>query len=129
MTEKDLKNYKLPAHLRKKDGYWHMIIEAKNPKTGKIIRHSQSTKLKVVEKTRRKSEENETEARIQLKKFQKKWSDYYFSGENKEENSQEILFTDYLENWLYSIKANVEPYTFRNYKMIIERKVIPYFIN
>ena len=88
MTEKDLKNYKLPAHLRKKDGYWHVIIEAKHPITKEKIRHSQSTKLKVIEKTRRKSEENETEARIQLKKFQKKWSDYYFSGvrENEVEN-------------------------------------------
>ena len=71
MTEKDLTNYKLPAHLRKKDGYWHMIIEAKNPKTGKIIRHSQSTKLKVVEKTKKKTDNNEYEAKTQLKEFQK----------------------------------------------------------
>lgn len=129
MTEKELKNYKLPTHLRKKDGYWHMIIDAKHPITKEIVRHSKSTKIKAIGKTKKETENNEFEARKQLKEFQKKWSDYYFSGENKEENSQEILFTDYLENWLYSIKANVEPYTFRNYKMIIERKVIPYFIN
>ena len=41
--------------------------------------------------------------------------------------TNEILFTDYLSNWLYSIKAKVEPYTFRNYKMIIEKTIIPYF--
>ena len=126
MTEKDLKNYKLPAHLRKKDGYWHVIIEAKHPITKEKIRHSQSTKLKVIEKTRRKSEENETEARIQLKKFQKKWSDYYFSGvrENEVEN---IFFTDYLKNWLNSIKSGLQPSTVRGYSTNIEKTVIPYF--
>ena len=126
MTEKDLKNYKLPAHLRKKDGYWHVIIEAKHPITKEKIRHSQSTKLKVIEKTRRKSEENETEARIQLKKFQKKWSDYYFSGvrENEVEN---IFFTDYLKNWLNSIKSRLQPSTVRGYSTNIEKTVIPYF--
>lgn len=127
MDEKDLKDYKLPAHLRKKDGYWHMIIEAKNPKNGKIIRHSKSTKIKVLGKTKKETENNEYEAKTQLKEFQKKWSDYYFSEKKEEKDSQEILFTDYLHNWLLSIKANVEPYTFRNYKFIIERKVIPYF--
>lgn len=126
MTEKNLTNYKLPAHLRKKDGYWHMIIEAKNPKTGKIIRHSQSTKLKVVEKTKKKTDNNEYEAKTQLKEFQKKWSNYYF-GEKKEENSQDILFTDYLKDWLYSVKEELEPYTFKNYRLIVEKRIVPYF--
>ena len=83
MTEKELKNYKLPAHLRKKDGYWHMIIEAKHPKTGEFIRHSKTTKLKAVGKTKRETENNEFEAKTKLKEFQKKWSDYYFSISRK----------------------------------------------
>ena len=128
MEEKELQNYKLPAHLRKKDGYWHKVIEAKNPKTGEMIRHSQTTKIKVEGRTKKETDDNETEARIQLKEFQKKWNKYYFK-EKREENSQDILFTDYLESWLLSIKPNVEPYTYRNYKFIIERKVIPYFKN
>ena len=128
MEEKKLENHELPAHLRPKDNYWHMVIDAKHPKTGEIIRHSKSTKIKVVGKTKRETEDNETEARILLKEFRKKWTKYYFN-EKREENSQEILFTDYLESWLLAIKPNVEPYTYRNYKFIIERKVIPYFKN
>lgn len=127
MEEKDLKNYKLPVRLCKKDGYWHMIIEATHPITKEKIRHSESTKLKIIEKTKRKSEENEIEARIKLKEFQSKWSKYHFNKELEKEKAQEILFVDYLKDWLYSLERDVEPYTFRNYKMIIERKVIPYF--
>lgn len=129
MGEQDLKNYNFPARLRKKDGIWHLIIEAKHPITKEIIRHSKSTKIKVIGKTKKETENNEFEARIQLKEFQKKWSDYYFTEKKEGKNSQDILFTNYLEKWLYSVKSNVEPYTFRNYKMIIERKVIPYFTN
>ena len=123
MTEKELKNYKLPAHLRKKDGYWHMIIEAKHPKTGEFIRHSKTTKLKAVGKTKRETENNEFEAKTKLKEFQKKWSDYYFSisSKNKVEN---ILFSEYLLNWIED--QEIGSYTRRNYRFIA-KNIINFF--
>lgn len=126
MQEKiDIKNYLLPGRLRKKDGYWHVIIDAANPLTKEKIRHSQSTKIRVEGKNKTETKENERRAGVILSDFRKKWSNYYFNEEK--ENNQEILFVDYLRDWLYSVKGEVEPYTFKNYRMIVEKKVVPYF--
>lgn len=126
MQEKiDIKNYLLPGRLRKKDGYWHVRIDAANPLTKEKIRHSQSTKIRVEGKNKTETKENERRAGVILSDFRKKWSNYYFNEEK--ENNQEILFVDYLRDWLYSVKGEVEPYTFKNYRMIVEKKVVPYF--
>ena len=80
MTEKiNLNNYLLPGRIRKKDGYYHLIIDTVHPITKEKIRHSESTKLKVIEESKRKNLENENEARYRLKLFREKWSRYYFS--------------------------------------------------
>lgn len=125
MTEKELQNYLLPVRLRGKDGYWHMLIESKHPITKEIIRHSESTKIRIIGKNQAETKNNKINASAKLLEFQKKWSDYHFKG--VQEMTNDILFTDYLSNWLYSMKATVEPYTFKNYKMIVEKSIIPYF--
>ena len=56
MTEKiNLNNYLLPGRIRKKDGYYHLIIDTIHPIKKKKIRHSESTKLKVIEESKRKN--------------------------------------------------------------------------
>ena len=126
MTEKiNLKNYLLPGRIRKKDGYYHLIIDTIHPITKEKIRHSESTKLKVIEESKRKNLENENEAKYRLKLFREKWSKFYFSDSKNE--VEDIYFTDYLKQWLNSIKAGLEPNTVRGYTMNIERKIIPYF--
>ena len=126
MTEKiNLKNYLLPGRIRKKDGYYHLIIDTIHPITKEKIRHSESTKLKVIEERKRKNSKNEDEAKYRLKLFREKWSKFYFSDSKNE--TKDIYFTDYLKQWLNSIKAGLEPNTVRGYTMNIERKIIPYF--
>ena len=126
MTEKiNLKNYLLPGRIRKKDGYYHLIIDTIHPITKEKIRHSESTKLKVIEERKRKNSKNEDEAKYRLKLFREKWSKFYFSDSKNE--TEDIYFTDYLKQWLNSIKAGLEPNTVRGYTMNIERKIIPYF--
>ena len=126
MTEKiNLKNYLLPGRIRKKDGYYHLIIDTIHPITKEKIRHSESTKLKVIEESKRKNLENENEAKYRLRLFREKWSKFYFSDSKNE--TEDIYFTDYLKQWLNSIKAGLEPNTVRGYTMNIERKIIPYF--
>ena len=126
MTEKiNLKNYLLPGRIRKKDGYYHLIIDTIHPITKEKIRHSESTKLKVIEERKRKNSKNEDEAKYRLKLFREKWSKFYFSDSKNE--VEDIYFTDYLKQWLNSIKAGLEPNTVRGYTMNIERKIIPYF--
>ena len=126
MTEKiNLNNYLLPGRIRKKDGYYHLIIDTVHPITKEKIRHSESTKLKVIEERKRKNSKNEDEAKYRLKLFREKWSKFYFSDSKNE--VEDIYFTDYLKQWLNSIKAGLEPNTVRGYTMNIERKIIPYF--
>lgn len=118
----DLKNFILPGRLRKKDGYYHMIIDTKHPVTGEVIRHSSSTKLKVNDLNKTKSNENLEKAYNMLTKFRKKWTYYYLKEKN-----EEIYFVDYLRKWLSLTKPNVENSTYRTYKLILERRIIPYF--
>ena len=126
MIEKiNLKIYLLPGRIRKKDGYYHLIIDTIHPITKEKIRHSESTKLKVIEESKRKNLENENEAKYRLRLFREKWSKFYFSDSKNE--VEDIYFTDYLKQWLNSIKAGLEPNTVRGYTMNIERKIIPYF--
>ena len=119
MTEKiNLNNYLLPGRIRKKDGYYHLIIDTVHPITKEKIRHSESTKLKVIEESKRKNLENENEARYRLKLFREKWSRYYFS-ESKENETDNIYFTDYLSKWLKSIKYGLQPDTIRSYTCLL----------
>ena len=126
MTEKiNLNNYLLPGRIRKKDGYYHLIIDTVHPITKEKIRHSESTKLKVIEESKRKNLENENEAKYRLKLFREKWSKYhFFDSKDKTEN---IYFTDYLEKWLNNIKFGLQPSTIRGYSTNIESAIIPYF--
>ncbi|WP_300392179.1 tyrosine-type recombinase/integrase [Fusobacterium sp.] len=127
MEEKNYsKNYLFPGRIRKKDGYYHLIIDTVHPVTKEKIRHSESTKLKVIAETKRKSLENEKEAMYKLQLFREKWSEYHFLN-LKKSNAKYIYFTDYLKDWLNSIKSGLEPNTVRNYTLNIERKIIPYF--
>lgn len=126
MQEKiDIKNYLLPGRIRKKDGYYHLIIDTIHPITREKIRHSESTKLKVIEESKRKNLENENEAKYRLKLFREKWSKYHFS--DSKDKTENIYFTDYLEKWLNNIKFGLQPSTIRGYSTNIESSIIPYF--
>ena len=126
MQEKiDIKNYLLPGRIRKKDGYYHLVIDTIHPITREKIRHSESTKLKVIEESKRKNLENENEAKYRLKLFREKWSKYHFS--NSKDKTENIYFTDYLEKWLNNIKFGLQPSTIRGYSTNIESAIIPYF--
>ena len=118
----NLANFMLPSRLRKKDGYYHMIIDTTHPITSKVIRHSQSTKLKVENGTKKKDKEIFIQASNMLTKFAEDWTNHYFSNEKSCP-----YFTDYMASWLESLKPNLEYSTYRNYKIIVHNKVIPYF--
>lgn len=71
MTEREKEKFKLKGRLRIKDNYYHTVIDTKHPVTAEIIRHSQSTKLKVKCETRREEKENKELAEEKLIEFQK----------------------------------------------------------
>lgn len=121
------KDYILPGRLRKKDGYYHMVIEATHSVTKRKIRHSKSTGLKVEEKTKVATKRNYEKAMYQLQDFRKQWTEYYFKAQEEKQESKKIFFIDYLKDWYEALKPSLQPNTVYNYNKIVFRKIIPYF--
>ena len=117
----------LPGRLREKNGYYHLVIDAKNPLDNTQIRHSKSTGLKVTEKTKTASKENYNKALCMLQEFREKWTDIHLKGVDDQRDFKNLYFTDYLQSWLQSLIPSLQKNTVNSYKKIIFRKIIPYF--
>lgn len=114
----------LNGRLRKKDGYYHMIIDTDHPRTGKRIRHSKSTKIPVEGKTKTETNNNLQNATIMLGDFLQEWTSYHL---NDGLESKEIYFHEYLDKWFKSIQHGLQLTTIRSYKQNIYNTIIPYF--
>jgi len=64
---------------------------------------------------------NKREAELARKRILKEWE------EKVTENFQDTLFSDYLRQWLVTIKPTVAETTFFSYKSTVERQICPYF--
>lgn len=117
----------LPGRLREKNGYYHLVIDAKNPLNNTQIRHSKSTGLKVTEKTKTASKENYNKALCMLQEFREKWTDIHLKGVDDQGDFKNLYFTDYLQSWFQSLKPSLQKNTINSYSKIILRKIIPYF--
>lgn len=117
----------LPGRLREKNGYYHLVIDAKNPLNNTQIRHSKSTGLKVTEKTKTASKENYNKALCMLQEFREKWTDIHLKGVDNQGDFKNLYFTDYLQSWFQSLKPSLQKNTINSYSKIILRKIIPYF--
>lgn len=124
MTKSEKEKFRLHGRLRVKSNYYHVLIDTKHPVTNEVIRHSQSTKLKVKCETRREEKENRELAEEKLIEFQKKWTKYYL--EKYLSKKTEITFNEYLWEWLERKKNKVVYKTFEGYKTII-RRIDKYF--
>lgn len=125
MTKSEKEKFRLHGRLRVKSNYYHVLIDTKHPVTNEVIRHSQSTKLKVKCETRREEKENRELAEEKLIEFQKKWTKYYL--EKYLSKKTEITFNGYLWEWLERKKSRVVFKTFEGYKTII-RRIDKYFL-
>lgn len=124
MTKSEKEKFRLHGRLRVKSNYYHVLIDTKHPVTNEVIRHSQSTKLKVKCETRREEKENSELAEEKLIEFQKKWTKYYL--EKYLSKKTEITFNEYLWEWLERKKSRVGYKTYEGYKTLI-RRVDKYF--
>lgn len=111
------------GYLRKKDGFYHTVINYYDPLTKKQILKSKSTKLLIEDKTKTKSKENLLQANSMLYDFRVEWT-----KKLAEKEEGYILFTDYLRLWVDSVKSSLEKNTYTGYRNIIENSIIPYFI-
>lgn len=103
------------GHLREKNGYYQMVLSFKDS-TGKRKTKSISTGLTV--------KGNKRKAEKMLDELRKTYEDE-ISKENK--SASDILFTEFMKEWLGMIKNSVEMSTYGSYSYIVEKRIIPYF--
>lgn len=125
MTKSEKEKFRLHGRLRVKSNYYHVLIDTKHPVTNEVIRHSQSTKLKVVCDGKKEEKSNKAMAEEMLIDFERKWSKFYLNQYLSKKT--EITFNEYLWEWLERKKNKVVYKTFEGYKTII-RRIDKYFL-
>ena len=115
------------GHLREKDGYYHIVL-CYTDEFGVYRKPSKSTGLKV-KGNKKKAEAMLLEARRRITDELEKKKNELEREKSLISNSSEILFVDYMTNWLMTIKNSIEVSTFVSYEISINKRVIPYFSN
>lgn len=110
---------KVSGHLEEKNGIWHMILSWAD-ETGKRNRKSVSTGLTV--------KGNKKRAEDMLFETKKK----YTGTANSRTYGDDILFSDFMEDWLESIRPTsgrkgIKLTTFGGYQMNVQTAIAPYF--
>ena len=100
------------GHLREKNGIYQIVLNYKDAQ-GKYRTKSISTGLSV-KGNKRRAEDMLQEKR---KKFERKPTN----------DSKDILFTDFLLNWLDMMKNSIEITTYASYCYSIKSRIVPYF--
>lgn len=99
------------GYLYEKNGYWHMKICYYEGK--KRIQKSKSTKLEIKGNKRR--------AQLMLDELLDK-----LDSQNINYN-KDVLFSDFMESWLETIRNSIELNTYESYEDVIKRYIKPYF--
>ncbi len=103
----------IAGHLREKDGKFHIVLDYKDD-SGKRKIKTKCTGLSI-KGNKKKAEALLLEARKN------------FKLPSQQVKDEELLFTDYLLEWLEMIKLKVELSTYSAYLLVIKRRIIPYF--
>lgn len=103
----------IAGHLREKNGKYYMVLDYRD-EDGKRKIKTKSTGLPI-KGNKKKAEEMLREARAN------------FKLPSQKEEEKNILFTDYLLEWLEMVKLKIELSTYSSYSMVIKRRLIPYF--
>ena len=103
------------GHLREKNGYYHAVLNYKDL-NGERKTKWISSKLPI-KNNKKKAEIFLNEKRVEYAKLMT----------NKEDNQSEIMFADYMVEWLEMIKPSVEATTYSSYVYIIKKRIFPYF--
>ena len=101
------------GHLQEKKGFYYVVLSF-NDETGKRNTKWISTGL-TVKGNKKRAEAILQDARI----------NFELPAETPEE--EKITFSQYMKNWLVTIKHNVELTTFGGYSQIVNNAICPYF--
>lgn len=109
------------GHLREKRGYFHIVLSYTD-ENGKRQTPSKSTGLPV-KGNKKRAEAMLMEARKEMEDELKRRA----AEESKPPQSKDILFTQFMSDWLEMMKNSVEATTFAAYALTIKNKINPYF--
>ena len=106
--------------LQEKNGKYHAVFNYRD-KTGKRIQKWKSTGL-AIRGNKKKATQKAEKMRIEFEQELK-------LTDNKKTNnlSNDILFIDYIKNWLKIVKPTIEPNTYGSYKQMVNCRITKYF--
>lgn len=112
------------GHLREKRGYYHIVLSYTD-ENGKRQTPSKSTGLPV-KGNKKRAEKMLMEAR-QAKELELQQRAEEAERRNPA-NPADILFTQFLKDWLEMMRNSIEDTTYAAYNFTINHKIIPYFV-
>ena len=106
--------------LQEKNGFYHAVVNYKDD-NGNRKQKWFSTKLK--------TRGNKKQAQAKAEEIRKDFESKLNSTERKENNivKTNILFLDFLKEWLNVVKKTIEPSTYNSYEQIINDRITKYF--
>lgn len=109
----------MKAYLRQKDnsGYYHCILKWTDDE-GKQQRKEVSTRIAIKGSNKRRAERRCEELR---REYEEKYEYCKYAP------TREMLFSDYIVDWLENHKHNIRQSTYEGYKRTITKNIIPYF--
>ena len=111
------------GHLREIKGYYYIVLSFVDSQ-GKRRTPTKSTGL-CVKGNKRKAEKMLMDARMAMAEELERQAEEKVLAEQK--NHEEILFTQFMRDWLDMKQTTVELNTFVSYKSAVEKFIIPYF--
>ena len=107
------------ASLQTRNGIYQAVLSYKI--NGKWTTKWKSTKIKAIKGNKKKAETKKEEIR---QKFE---NDINKNENTNANNEDDILFIDYMKQWLKMIKSSVETTTYNGYKSVINGRMTEYF--
>lgn len=106
--------------LQEKNGFYHAVVNYKDD-NGKRKQKWFSTKLKV--------RGNKKQAQAKAEEIRQEFENELNSLKNRKNNTvkTDILFLDFLNEWLKVIKKTIEPSTYNSYEQIVNDRITKYF--
>lgn len=106
--------------LQEKNGFYHAVLNYKDD-NGKRKQKWVSTKFKI--------RGNKKQAQAKAEEIRKDFENKFHSTLKKANNSlnTDILFLDFLKDWLKIVKKTIEPSTYTSYEQIINDRITKYF--
>ena len=106
--------------LQEKNGFYHAVVNYKDD-NGKRKQKWVSTKLKI----KGHKKQAKLKAEDIKKEFENKLN--YLHKNEHSKATTDILFLDYIKDWLNIIKNNIEPSTYYSYQHMIHGRISKYF--